>query len=402
MHERDFSRNGVLTPELLVTLLLYMAGDGRRRGYRHILDSFWDDAQLAGLPLPTEEPISAPAFCQARAKLTPAFIRTLLHGVNTRFDAAFEKDARWRGRRVLAVDGTGVNLQRSDELTREFRKLDNAYCPQAQVSTLLNVVSKVPVDVATAPYKTSERAMLIQEHVPLLMSGDILVLDRGYPGFKVFREILKTGADFVARVPVSSFFSAVEKFFKDGGKDRSIVLRPTWRVGRSGPEIPLRVVRSKREDGEDVVFITSLRKSDYSCKDIEQLYKMRWEVEEHYKTFKSAYMGQGQLHSRTAVGVRQEILAITLFHALSRYFLAGAAKHVDAPYDELSTKSACLGLAAYIVRLFVAPDPRMTDWLRHMFQRVARTRDPKRAGRSYPRRSFQPRLRWGPNGRVGA
>jgi hypothetical protein len=263
------------------------------------------------------------------------------------------------------------------------------------------LVSKVPVDVATAPYKASERRLLIDEHVPLLVSGDILVLDRGYPGFKVFREILKTGADFVVRVPVTGFFSAVEQFFNTGGGDRRITVEPTRRAGtRSGPAISLRVVRSKREDGEDVLFITSLNKSDYSRKDIEQLYKMRWEVEEHYKTFKSDYMGQGQLHSRTAAGVRQEILAITLFHALSRYFLAGAAEHVEAPYDELSTKSACLGLAAYIVRLFVAPDPQMTDWLRCMFQRIARTRDPKRPGRSCPRRSFKPRPRWGPSGRL--
>ncbi len=36
---RDFSRGGTLTPELVIVLLLFMSGDGNRRGYRHILDS---------------------------------------------------------------------------------------------------------------------------------------------------------------------------------------------------------------------------------------------------------------------------------------------------------------------------------------------------------------------------
>ena len=58
-----------LTPDLLVVLLLFMVGDGHRRGYRHILDAFWDQCASHGVPLPTEKPVSASAFSQARGKL---------------------------------------------------------------------------------------------------------------------------------------------------------------------------------------------------------------------------------------------------------------------------------------------------------------------------------------------
>ena len=127
---------------------------------------------------------------------------------------------------------------------------------------------------------------------------------------------------------------------------------------------------------------------------------MRWQVEEHFKAFKSEYMGQGQLHSRTSTGVRQEVLAIALFHSLSQYFLAAAARHTEAPYSELSTKAACLGLSAYIVRLFLAEESQATQWLRRMLTRIARTRDKKRPGRRCARRSLKPRPRWGPHGRL--
>ena len=403
MRDRDFSRDGVLSPELLVTLLLFMAGDGRRRGYRHLLDAFWDQANQAGIPLPTESPVSAPASCQARSKLSAKFIRTLLHKVDSKFDATFEEDARWNGRRVLSVDGTGINLQRSNELLRAFRKLDDAYCPQAQVTTLFNVVSKVPIDVAIAPYKTSERALLLDEHLPLLAPRDVLVLDRGYPGFEVFERLLQAGVDLVVRVPSSSTFRAITDFLESGSQDRIIEIEPGRKSSSSALPLRLRAVRSKRPDGRDVVLVTSLKKSDgYSGAQIAELYQMRWEVEEHYKCHKSAYMGQEQLHSRTTEGVRQELLAVPLFHSLSHYFLAAAARHAQAPYKELSTKSACLGLADYIVRLFADHNLESTDWLRRMLVRIARTPDKKRPGRKCPRRSFKPRPRWGPAGRLRA
>src|SRR5690606_2444653 len=63
----DVSRVGTLTPDLLVVLLLFMVGDSNRRGYRHILDAFWDECATHDVPLPTEAPVTAAAFCQARA-----------------------------------------------------------------------------------------------------------------------------------------------------------------------------------------------------------------------------------------------------------------------------------------------------------------------------------------------
>jgi len=394
----------VLTPELLLTLLLFMAGDGRDRGYRHVLDAFWSDASASGVPLPTEAPISASAFCQARAKLSPKFIRRILHGVNERFDSTFSDNALWRGRRVLAVDGTGLNLQRSDDLLRAFGKLDSAYCPQATISTLTNVMSMSPVDVAVGRYKASERDLLLREHLPHLNAGDIVLLDRGYFGFEVFKSLLDAKVDFVARVPASGTFAEVIEFVNSNGRDRIIEIGPTRRSGYPSDEPPLRLrlVRSKR-DGEDCLFVTSLMKKDgYSLADIEELYRLRWKAEEHYKAFKSAYMAQEQLHSRTASGVRQEILAISLFHALSRYFLAAAARHVDAPYEQLSNKAACLALADSLVRLFLAHEPDAARWLRELLVRIARVRQKPRPNRSFPRRSYKPRRRWGPRGRSRA
>ncbi len=160
--KRDFSRAGPLSPDILVTLLLYMVADANRRGYRHLIDGFWDEAQSFGLALPSEVPISAPSFSAARAKITPELMRTLIHKAADEFDATFGADLRWFGRRVFAVDGTKINVQRGDELSNAFGTPNGAHCPQVLVSTLFDLVTKVPHDVVVAPHATCERQEMVR------------------------------------------------------------------------------------------------------------------------------------------------------------------------------------------------------------------------------------------------
>jgi hypothetical protein len=105
-NKRDFSRGGPLTPDFLVTFLLFMVADANRRGYRHLIDAFWDEAQSFDLDLPCDEPVSSAALCKARQKLAPELLRDLLHQASETFDEQFGSDKRWFGRRVFGVDGT--------------------------------------------------------------------------------------------------------------------------------------------------------------------------------------------------------------------------------------------------------------------------------------------------------
>ena len=109
-----FTRNGVFSPDLLVILLLYMAADAGRHGYQTLLDLFWDEAAAAGLELPREHPPTAPSFCNARKKLQPEALRAMLRAVAAAVIA--HQVPRWRGLRVLAVDGSRLSVQRSDAL----------------------------------------------------------------------------------------------------------------------------------------------------------------------------------------------------------------------------------------------------------------------------------------------
>ncbi len=379
-----------------------MVADGNRRGYRHLLDGFWDEARSYGLPLPTEEPVSAPSFCTARHKLAPDLLRHMLHEIASTSHESIFKSQRWNGRRVFAIDGTKINLQRDPELEAAFGVPHDCYCPQVLVSVLLDVCAKAPVDVEIAPFASSERDHVLSM-LPSLGRGDVLVLDRGYPSHEVFQALAEENIDFLVRVPAAQSFSAIDKLREAGVQDGLFQFDPPQGAPAEWKTLTLRVLRLRAPDGTDSFFITTLRRGEFSRRQIGELYHMRWEAEEFYKLLKGPYIGQGQFRSKTAEGVRQEIHALILYLAIARILMATAAEASGIDYASLSQKSAVLGLAAYVTRLFLEQDEdRALRELRALLQRVVRNRDKRRRRRSRPRVSFRPRLRWGPSGRCGA
>ena len=173
-----------------------MVADGNRRGYRHLIDAFWDEAHSFGLPLPCDEPVSAPAICKARQKLRPELLRALLHQASDSFDGQLGPDKRWFGRRVFAADGSKVSVQRSEDLEQAFGIPPNGHSPQVLVSTLFDLVAKVPHDICVAPFASCERTQLLGM-LNRLKVGDVLVLDRGYPSFEMMRILIDEGIDFI-------------------------------------------------------------------------------------------------------------------------------------------------------------------------------------------------------------
>lgn len=399
---RDFSRAGPLTPDLLITLLLFMVADGNRRGYRHLLEAFWDDARVHGLPLPSEEPISAASFCEARPKITSEFLKHVLYRIaDLAFAAGSVCTQRWHGRRVFAADGAKINLQRSADLDRAFGGPSGAYCPQLLVSVLYDVCAKVPVDVVVAPFATDERAHLTPM-MPSVAEGDILVLDRGYPSHEVLQMLDKEHVDFLMRVPYTNTFAAIERLREGSSTDCIVSIDPPEKSPDSWRPLKLRAVKLQAPDGAESYFLTSLSKKEIRLEELAELYHMRWEVEEFFKLFKGSYVGQGQFRSKSASGVIQEILALVLFLAVTRLCMSTAASVAGMDYPSISQKGAVLAMAAYVSRILLAPDERRAlHELDKLLRRICRVREPRRPGRSFPRRSFQPNRKWGPRGRRG-
>jgi len=271
----------------------------------------------------------------------------------------------------------------------------------ATVSALVNVMAQIPIDVVIDRHGSSGRKLLL-DHLDVMRARDPLILDRGYPSHGVLRILLEDGIAFVVRVPAASTFQAIADFQATGGDDSLVQIPPASDPRRGGDPIELRAIRLTSPHGEDSFFLTSLHRTQFPLAQIAELYRLRWEAEELFKLKKSVYFDQRQFHAKSALGVRQEILAQAIYVVIARFLLASAAKQVDTRHQDLSVKSAVLGLAAYLTRLCLDDPQRANQLLPRLLERIARTRDRRRPGRSCPRRSFKPGPRWGPRGRNGA
>jgi len=397
---RAFSRRGPLSPELLVSLLLYQVRHGDRRGYARMLEAFWDEAHSAGCELPREEPVTAQAFSAARHKLPPRVVRSLVHCAADAFYDTHGADFLWHGRRLLAVDSASRTLQASDELWRQFGGHTTAHYPQARVSVLFDVLAELPLDVVAGRYCASERQQLA-EMIEQTQQGDVVVFDRGYPSFDLFMMLQVSGADFVARMPTGSTFAVVEEFIESGEAETFVDLPAPRHSPLFGIDpIPVRLVRVERRDGTPWVLATSLVGDEFEAADIADAYTRRWRIEEFYKCLVTDYFGQGMFHARWTGGVRQEIYAQMLFVAITRTLMASAARAAKVPCRDLSTKAAILAVGDHLTRLMLSPRGRRDPaHVTRLLRRIARALERPRPGRSYPRRSRRPEPRWGPRGR---
>ena len=398
---RAFSRSGVLTQELVTTMLLYMVADNRRRGYTHLMQGFWDDAEAQGIPMPTARPVSGASFCEARQKLSTEALRDILYETAWSTNlAAGREDRRWKGRHVFAVDGTKINLQRHSELEDAFGTPDGAHCPQVLVSVMVDCCARIPMDLEISGYATDERAHL-RRMLDVLEPGNVLVLDRGYPSHDLIQALDQSGVDFLIRVPASHTFSILDDFRAAGSTDRVMTLYPPKGAPEGWAAVDVRVLCLVNPDGDESFYVTSLRKPEFSRRDLADLYHMRWESEELFKLLKSDYIGQGQFRSRTEAGVRQEIHGAVLYLAIARFCMQ-AVNHAEKRDDgtQLSQKGAVLALGTFLLRVLLGPDAttRRAAFGRTL-DRIARNRERVRPGRAFKRRSFKPTPKWAPTGR---
>ncbi len=356
--------------------------------------------------IPDCGPVSASAICQAKSRLDVGLFRNLLYALDEEGSAVCggRTTDRWKGRRLLAVDGAKINTRRSYELERKFGVPTGAHCPQFLMSTMVDVLSRTPLDFKVSSFRSSERDDLLGM-LESTEEGDLILLDRGYPAHEVLQQLVAGKLDFVIRLPISNTFKAVDEIRASGKYDAATVVTPPEGSDPTWKPLPVRIVRIDGPGGnEDPNFyVTTLSESVASIKEIGELYHLRWESEEYFKAFTSEYIGQGQFRSKTARGVEQEVAALTLFLAMSRLLVRAATEKDDNPETFVSQKAAILTLQKYLVRMLLCARPELgIEAARRATERTRQTRDRRRPGRSHPRRSFKPRPKWNPRGRNGA
>jgi hypothetical protein len=194
-------------------------------------------------------------FSEARQKIKWEALREL-------FEATVEamyggEIKRWEGFRLLAIDGTKLNLPNDPEL-REYFGTSGAgnSSPCAQGSILYDIENDVIVDAGIEPMSTDERT-LAKGHIGKLAGrGDfgkeLIIFDRGYPSIGLIEHLYEVKIDFLMRVR-EKFDLGIDRL---GLGDQVVEMEK----GGRGP-VKVRVIKFRLKGGETEPHISSLKDS---------------------------------------------------------------------------------------------------------------------------------------------
>jgi hypothetical protein len=402
LDDRHFSRKRRLTLEITIALLINMVRPGKRDGYQKVIDRFFSDTALAFEEDTCTKPPDKAAFCRARKKI-PVSIFEGLFDKATRVAETLadpQTSLRWKGFRVFAIDGTKKNLPDTPSLRAYFEAPAGAHFPQMITCALFNVLAKIPINFIRGPFWTPERVMA-KELINDLGLGDLLLLDRGFPSYELFFEMLQQGIDFLVRLPKDGMFKEVTQLLACGKRDGKITLSPPKALlkehpNQTFPTLTLRVVRlSVPGTKEPLILITTLlNRKKYLPSELRELYHLRWNEEEFFKTIKE-HLEAEQFHGKCVQFIDQELIAVYLYYSLSRIMIMETSISHEIPLENIEIKAALLAVSRYLDRLWLATSvEHCENLLKRCIAEISWRRYRPRPGRKYPRKSKSHRGKW--------
>ena len=282
---RDFQRERHFSFESLVFFILQKTN----QSLQVCIDDFFLGFSAV---IPTKS-----AFVQARIKLCYKVFKRLNRHLCKHFYEHFDYK-KWKGFRVLAVDGSTLQLPDHSSLSKVFSK--HSFGPKSdaphwmsRISYLYDVFNGVVIDAQMKSFKTDE-ITLCKNHLPFVKKGDLVIFDRYYASRKLMFALRGKGVHFLFRM--KNHWKVVKQFLEEKEQEKLITLKFDSKQAnyllKKYPhltnELEVRLLKRKNKKGETEVFISSLTDTKkYALRAVLQLYKDRWNVEEAYKLVKS-------------------------------------------------------------------------------------------------------------------
>ncbi|WP_186431502.1 IS4 family transposase [Clostridium sp. BSD9I1] len=260
------------------------------------LDEFFNNINSTG------SAVTKQAFSEARQKISPTAFIKMSDGIISWFykDTDFK---RYKGYRLLSVDGTILELNNSERLRTEFGYIENQSMKvaRARASGLYDVENDMIIASVISKYKANERVqaeVLINKLEGIGFSNDLILFDRGYPSRDLISFIEKKGLKYLMRVS-SSFIKAVacakneDQIVKDNCKEEVLKIR---------------VLNFKLDSGVTETLITNIFHEDFKTEDFKQLYFKRWGIEVKYNELKNKLQIEN-FSGETPIAVEQDFYA---------------------------------------------------------------------------------------------
>lgn len=303
---------------------------------------------------------STAAYCKARGKLEQSSLENILAHTASIVPQR-SRSGRWKDRRVVVVDGTGVSMpdttDNQDAWPQPSSQKPGCGFPQARVCACFCLLSGALLSYRVGHKKNHELPLLRQQW-DSFEAGDIFLGDKGFCSYYDIWKFQQRGVDSVItlarRTPVEAS-SALAVL----GKDDLLIQwpKPKWNKALSysqdewhalPDQLTLRQIKVSVDTPgfrtKSFYLITTLTDAvTYSVAELADLYYQRWDVELFFRDIKTT-MGMDILRCRTPAMVNKEILMHLIAYNAIRLLMCDAARTVNQTPRRISFKASIQAL----------------------------------------------------------
>lgn len=272
----------------------------------------------------------------ARYKIKLSFFLGLNHIVADHIETL--KPKLWNDYRLIAGDGTTVNLPPSPSIKKHFgifkeTKSGTKTC-LANACILYDVLSNFILDSIIAPVCIGEGTLMNNMLSNLQWSKSIILLDRGFGYFSTCKIILSRKSGFCIRLKASQ-----SDFVKKALLNPSTDFITEWTASEAErgtckkhkidySPFKVRVTKILLKTGEMEILVSTLFDMvQINKKAIQELYNLRWGVEEGFKKLKPK-MKLEQFGCKRFEGIYQEFYSHIFMMNLVEIIAADASEKI--------------------------------------------------------------------------
>lgn len=226
---------------------------------------------------------------------------------------------------LLGGDGSRLRCPRTPELEQRLGKRSSeADPPQVWITAVVHVATGLLWSWRIGKGDASERDHL-QQLIPTLPKAALIVADAGYQSFMLTKAVLDAGLHMLVRASSQTRLYTAEQTpllqWREG-----VVYWWTLEAERKGlPPLKMRLLRVPGRKHDVWLLTTVLDAERLSYETAARFYKMRWENEGFFRTYKRT-LGKVKLQSRTIALVHREVegsmLAVQMLLAQGTYAMS--------------------------------------------------------------------------------
>ena len=329
-----------------IGMALYSEGS-----YEDVLAQLTDGLSWASGWTETYTPPSKSAIFQARVRLGAEPLAALFARVAKPIGAEQTPGVWLAGRRLVAIDGMCLDVADTAVNDAYFgrpgvNKGEQAAFPQARVVALAECGTHAVFAAQIGTYSQSEAA-LTGPLLGRLEPGMLLLADRGFFSYALWRKAIATGTDLLWRVRTDRGGpTPIHLQDLPDGSWLAHLQQAHCAAARAAEPMLVRVIDYMIDDGRDNpatyrLFTTLTDPDQASAVDLAAAYAQRWEIELTFDELKTHQRGpRTVLRSKSPALVLQEIWGHLCCHYAIRSLMAQAAAHSGHDPDRVSFVAA--------------------------------------------------------------